>query len=159
MKDENILNSIEESQIRTAIFQFFAACPFIPESVSKKYGDMDKDSIGMFCQQGSGRYLKQYVSGTYEAQFPFFLCYRAQPTSNGTRINAEELLDSVAQWLCGNAVCYRDKDYQIEAFPLLTDNRRIEKIEAGNVFMADKAEDGTIDYQVLLNLKYIKKGH
>lgn len=159
MDEKMQLNSIEESQIRKALFQLFTECPFIPENVSKKYGDMGKDSIGMFSQQGSGRYLKKYVSGSYEAQFPFFLRYRAQPTTNGTRLNAEELLDSIAQWMCGNKVRYNSQDYQMAAFPALTDGRRVEQIESGNIFMAEKAEDGTIDYQVTMNLKYSKKGY
>lgn len=157
MTEQNQLGSVEESQIRKAVFELFKSCPFIPESVSKRYGDMEKNSIGMFSRQGSGQYLKQYISGSYEAQLPFSLLYRAKPTTSGTIINAEELLESIAQWLCGRNVQYNGVAYQMEAFPLLTDNRKIEKIEAGNVYIVGKEQDGTINYQVSLNLRYSKK--
>ena len=147
MKELKALDTLEETQIREAVFKFFASCPLIPDNVSRQYGDVKNDSIAVFAQQGSGKYTKQYVSGSYEAQFPFFLRYRSQPTTIKNRLSAESLLDNIAKWMCGQDV-----------FPILTDGRKIEKIESGTVYMVDKAEDGTIDYQVSMNLKYFKKG-
>lgn len=158
MDDNNTLGTIEETQIRSAAYAIFSSCPFIPEYVSIQYGDMEKSSIGMFSQQGSGRYTKRYVSGTYEAQYPFFLRYRVMPTTDENRLNSEELLDSIAQWMSGNQVIVDGKVYQISEFPTLSDKRKIEKIEASNVFMISKEQDGTVDYQVQMNLKYSKKG-
>lgn len=151
------LDAIEEARIRPTIFEHFAGCPFIPETVSKKYGDIQNDSICMFAQQGSGTYLKRYVSGSFKAQYPFFIRYRAKPTTNQTRIKAEELLDAVARYICGDIVSYGGTEYQ-KGYPVLGDGRTIEKIEAGTVYMAQKSEDGSIDYQVLLSLTYSKKG-
>lgn len=158
MNDNNTLGTIEETQIRAAAYAVFSSCPFIPEYVSTQYGDMEKSSIGMFSQQGSGRYTKRYVSGTYEAQYPFFLRYRVMPTTDANRMNAEELLESVAQWMSGTPVVVKGETYQIGEYPALTDKRTIEKIEASNVFMVSKEQDGTVDYQVQMNLKYSKKG-
>lgn len=158
MKELKALGAEEESQIREAVFNYFASCPLIPEEVSRKYGDMENDSIAVFSQQGSGRYIKQYVSGSYEVQFPFFMRYRARPTTNQTRLSAETLLDNIARWMCGKEVSQDGEIYDAQEYPALTDERKIEKIEAGTVYMAEKSEDGTIDYQVMMSLRYSKKG-
>lgn len=158
MDKEQELGSIEESIMRKAVYRLFSDCPFIPEFVKTTYGDMENDSIGMFSQQGSGRYIRNYISGSYEASFPFFLRYRSKPTTDEKRIAAEDLLSAVAQWMCGKLVRYNGVSYQMKDFPVLTDNRRIESMESGNVFMADRMKDGTIDYQVQMSLSYFKKG-
>ncbi|WP_337659194.1 hypothetical protein [Eisenbergiella tayi] len=137
----------EEEQIRTKMFLYFADCPCIPDGVSKKYGEVTSDSIGFFSRQGSGAYTKKYVSGTFEADYPFFLRYRAQPTNNNSRLRAEEILTQIAEWMCTR------KNY-----PVLEGNRTVENIEAGNAYIVAKSDDGSIDYQVNMTLNYMKKG-
>jgi len=135
----------EEEQIRTKMFLYFSECPHIPAGISLKYGDLVEDSIGFFSRQGSGAYLKKYVDGTFEAQYPFFLRYRAKPTSNNSRLKAEEILTQVAGWMCAR------KNY-----PALEDNRAVEDIDAGNVYIVGKDDDGSVDYQVNMTLNYMK---
>lgn len=137
----------EEEQIRTKMFLYFSECPCIPEGVSRKYGEMEDDSIGFFSRQGSGEYLKKYVDGTFEGQYPFFLRYRAKPTNNSGRLKAEEVLTQVADWICAR------KNY-----PVLEGKRTVEDIEAGNVYIVAKGDDGSIDYQVNMTLNYMKEG-
>jgi hypothetical protein len=146
-EEVKILSTGEEEQIRTKMFLYFADCPCIPSGISKKYGELTGDSIGFFSRQGSGAYTKKYVSGTFEAEYPFFLRYRAQPTNNNGRLKAEEVLTQIATWMCSR------KNY-----PVLEGKRTVEDIEAGNAYIVAKGEDGTVDYQVNMALHYMKKG-
>ena len=146
MTEVKRLGSVEESTIQTAAFKYFASCPLIPQEVSRQYGDLNRDSIAIFAQPGSGRYLKKYVSGYYEAEFPFLLCYRAMPTTTSKRLNAEELLEKIADWMCSS-----------EEYPQLTGGRKIIRLEMGTAYIAGKTEEGMIDYQIMMNLIYSGK--
>lgn len=55
-------------------------------------------SIGLFPMQGAV-YTKQYLSGNYEAQFPFRIQYRSSPTSNPDMLHSQSVLENLAKWL------------------------------------------------------------
>lgn len=55
-------------------------------------------SVGLFPMQGAV-YQKQYLSGSYEAQFPFRMQFRSSPTSNPDMINSQSVLEGLAKWL------------------------------------------------------------
>ena len=135
----------EEARLRRALFTLLQKCPLIPDTVSVKYGEAAENAVGIFSQKGDKRITKQFVSGAYEAQFPFLLRYMTVPSTDDDRIGAEELLAGIADWLCGAQV-----------YPVLSENRQIVKIEAGNVYSEKKQEDGTISYEVTMNMKYTK---
>lgn len=135
----------EESQIRRAFFMLIQGCPLIPDTISVKYGDTGNNSIGLFSQKGEKSITKQFISGAYEAQLPFLLRYVTIPQTDDDRINAEEFLADIADWM-----------RRLESFPALSEERKVLKIETGNVYSDKKQEDGTVNYEVTVNLKYRK---
>lgn len=74
----------------------------------------DSTSIGIFPLQGA-RYIKKYVSGSYTAQFPYQIIFRSSPTTNKTSIDAQTVLDKLAEWMEGAGVEFRDVHMQLEA--------------------------------------------
>lgn len=140
------MNSMEEEQIRGSVFLKFTECPDIPEGVSRKYGDLENDSIGFFSRQGSGEYTKEYISGRYEAQYPFFLRYRTMSTNNEARMRAEKTLEKITAWM-----------EKKENFPELGGSCKVERVRSTSPYIVGKGENGEVDYQVNVTLEYSNK--
>jgi len=111
----------------------------------------------MFPQQGSV-YLRRFVSGTFIAQYNFFLRYRRKETTDEGRIKDEATLDLIGKWLERNPVQVGTEVYELQNYPELTDNRTITQItRTSSAFLAERAQDGTSDYQIYLQLRYRKE--
>lgn len=139
------LSIAEQSSIAEAVLRLVAVAPDIPPGLSPLWSDMDKgESIGIFPIQGAV-YLKKDILGGFMAQFPFRILYRSVSDGNGERIESQDALWKIAQWL-----------EQIP-YPPLTEGRIIESIEPKSpAFPVGKDESGDL-YQCNLNLIYRKE--
>lgn len=144
-----VLDIAEQEAIGSALVLAIQKCPDIVKAKKNiMFESIDSGKIGLFPQQGTV-YLKRFISGSFTAQYNFFLRYRARPSTDAQKLKAEELLNNIALWL----------ENEIE-YPELTGGRVIESISRNShAFAADMAEDGEVDYQIYLSLKYrrIKK--
>lgn len=144
-----VLDIEEQEAIGSALVLAIKECPDIIRAKKNiMFESIDSGKIGLFPQQGS-IYLKKFISGSFIAQYNFFLRHRTRPSTDKQKLEAEELLNKVASWL----------ENEIE-YPELTDGRTIESISrTSHAFAADMAEDGEMDHQIYLSLKYrrIKK--
>lgn len=151
MAEEKKKLSIEEQEsIAEAVLRIVAAYPDFPKTITAKKINLDDlkdaESIGIFPVTGAV-VLKQYVSGSFEAQFPFTLCYKCTPTTNAAVVSKRNVLDGLAKWL-----------EEIE-YPALTDGRDIQKIErTTTTVLAGKDESGNSIFQCGCKLRYFKKG-
>lgn len=134
-----------------------AECPALPAGVKTKYGDMEENCIGMLSVQG-GIITKQYISGAYEAQFPFSLLYRSSPTTSGEYIGREGVLGQVAAWMAGKRIVVEGTEHSRPDYPELTGGSITGILQKSNVFLAGRLEGGSVDYQVEMALTYRKKG-
>lgn len=151
------LNMDEQEAIGKAVVLMLQQCPFISvNSITLKFEDMAEDTIGVFPEQGTV-YLKKFLSGAFIAQYAFFLRYRVGKTDDEGRIGYEDMLENVARWLEKSPVICDGTTYQLAEYPALTDKRVIDSIvRTSNAYNATQADDGTIDYQVYLQLRYQK---
>lgn len=102
--------------------------------------------IGLFPLQGA-MYLRQYISGSYIAQFPFRIAYKSSYTTNDARIAAQKLLDDLGKWLETCAVSFTDNNLSLETI------RR-----TSPVFIFDQdTKTTTLTINMQLNYSY-KKG-
>lgn len=156
-KTVELLNVDEQDAIEKALFLLIQECPAIPSGVSVKYGDIANNTIGVFAQQGAV-ITKRYISGTFCAQFPFDILYRSKPTTDNDRIAREETLGNIAKWLSGKEIVVNGVRYVLNAYPQLSEGRKITGIEQlQTVFLAGKLSDGNVDYRVKLRLDYKKR--
>lgn len=140
----------EQESIAEAVLRIVAEYPNFPKTITAKKINLDDlkdtESIGIFPMTGAV-VLKQYVSGSFEAQFPFTLCYKCTPTTNAAVISKRSVLDGLTKWL-----------EEIE-YPALTDGRNIQKIErTTTTVLAGKDESGSSIFQCGCKLEYFKKG-
>lgn len=150
MADERqSLDIDEQNNIAEAVLRIVAGYPDFPATLTEKKVHLDSidnpEEIGIFPTSGAV-IVKQYISGSFEAQFPFMICYKCTPTTNQAVIEKRKVLENLCKWISS-------MDY-----PALSDGRKIEKIElTTNVVMVGKDESGASIFQCGCRLKYFKK--
>lgn len=143
-----ILEISEQSLISQAIMELVAAALSERESKAKpKWQSLDNPpSIGIYTMQGAV-YLEKCIDESFKAQYPFMIRYAVNATANENRINAQEELDALGEWL------------EKAKYPVLTDNRVIESIgRTATSYLFSREPNGVEVYQCNLNLIYRKRG-
>ena len=124
--------SVEEQEsIAEAVLRIVASYPGLPETVTDRKIHLDD--------------LK-YVSGSFEAQFPFSVYFKCNPTSNESVIGKRRVLEGLSKWM-------EEMEY-----PPLSDGRKIQSIDRmSSVILAGKDKAGNSVFQCRFTLKYFRK--
>lgn len=150
MENEKQSLSIEEQEsIAEAILRIVASYEAFPKSITEKKIFLDNlkeaDAIGIYPTSGAV-ISKKYVSGSFEAQFPFIIYYKCNPTSNAVVIEKRKVLENLAKWM------------ETMEYPALSEGRKIQSIERKTtVTLAGQDESGDAVFQCSFTLKYFKK--
>lgn len=142
--------SIEEQEsIAEAVLRIVASYPDFPKTITDKKIHLDNlkeaESIGVYPTSGAV-VLKMYVSGSFEAQFPFTIYLKCNPTTNAAVVAKRQVLEGLAKWM------------EKMNYPALSDGRKIQSIERKtSVTLAGKDEAGDSIFQCGFTLKYFKK--
>lgn len=142
--------SIEEQEnIAEAVLRIVASYEDFPKTITENKIFLDDlkeaDSIGVYPASGAV-VLKTYVSGSFEAQFPFNIYLKCNPTSNAAVVEKRKVLEGIAKWM-------EEMEY-----PALSDGRNIKSIKRNtSVTLGGKDEAGNSIFQCSFTLKYFKK--
>lgn len=94
---KNLVSASQEEQIRTSVLEWLNGCPDKPGKI--EYSFLGKTSgIALGTIQGAFK-VAEYICGGYKAQYQFELVYRLIAENSEERIAADELLDSMAEWM------------------------------------------------------------
>ena len=143
------LDIMEQQNIAEAVLRIVAGYPDFPSTITEKKVHLDSvneaEEIGVVPTAGAV-IVKQYISGSFEAQFPFVICYKCNPTTNQAVIEKRTVLENLCKWM-------RDMPY-----PALSDGRKILQIEqTTNVVKIGEDKSGASIFQCGCKLKYFKK--
>lgn len=150
MADEKQSLDIEEqNNIAEALLRIVAGYPDFPSTITEKKVHLDsvnnEEEIGVLPTAGAV-IIKQYISGSFEAQFPFMVCYKCNPTTNQAVIDKRTLLENLCKWM------------KTMEYPALSEGRKILQIEqTTNVVKAGEDNSGASIFQCGCRLKYFKK--
>lgn len=87
---------------------------------------------------------RQFIDGTYQAQYQFKIIYRVTATTADERITADEILDDCGAWAEANAESL-----------VIADNIRVRKVKRDTAAALFARYDGDAeDHQILLTLEY-----
>lgn len=87
---------------------------------------------------------KQFIDGTYQAQYQFKIIFRITATTADERISADEILDDYGAWAEANAESLT-----------IADNIRVRKVKRDTAAALFARYDGDAeDHQILLTLEY-----
>lgn len=119
MTEAKALSVSDADNIYKAVLEMVMKYPSYPEmfeasNQTVKWDSINTDaSIGLFSLPGA-IYLKEYVSGSYKAQFPFRIVYKSSPTSNKTTMEAQILVENLAKYLEKCTATFKDKHIKLE---------------------------------------------
>ena len=139
------LSSKEYSAIGQGLFEKISEYPDFPAGMILDYQSLNGiNHIGFMTVPG-GKYTAEYVTGGFEAQLPFRILYKLAPTRNEQFLNAESLINSLADYL--------EENPEIN----LTDGRTVTKIDMDSTTYRSEADaDGSIVFVRNGTVKYEK---
>lgn len=129
----------ERSEIARAVCKWLNTFPDIPAKVNYEY--LGESGITVSTEQGAYK-TRQYIDGSYQAQYLFHVIYRDTPTTDDARLKMDEVLESLAVWIEGS-------------LPALDGNMVAQKaVCTANAAMVARYDDNTEDHQISVTLTY-----
>ena len=89
-----------------------------------------------------------------ECQFPFYVVYRTDATSEYIKKGIVDFLDALGAWICREPVILRETLHQLTEYPSLTGGRRITGVTRFNSYAAEPNPNNTQDWLIPITVKY-----
>lgn len=148
-----VLNKKEYDTIGKMLIELMEECPYVPESLKDSVTGIMYDNVGsekgIFILTDGGRRKKKYVSGTLIAEVNMRISYQTAATSDNLRINAQETVNKIINWLS-----------DLANLPKLTGGRKITKFEAFpfSAVRYETTKDGYVAYTAPVIMECEMKG-
>ena len=143
-KPKALVGVDEEERVGRALLLWLNTWPEKPVA-RIDFENLPMDGAGMAVSTIQAAFkTRQFIDGSYEAQYQFKVIYRLQPGDNDSRLSADETLNCLGAWAERNPVK-----------PQLGENvqvRRVQRDSCAALFMS--YEDGSRDHQILMNVLY-----
>lgn len=150
----DLVPSAEQEQVSRGLLAWLNQYPAFPAGVKRfdfEYLETDKPCMALSTIQGT-YVTKRYIGGDYMAEYQFKLIYRGQPTSNGGRLDMDEILDAVGDWA---ARSWRKSNPRLWDKPYIGEKRQIQKITVNaRSALFGRYDNGDEDHQVLMTMTY-----
>lgn len=89
-----------------------------------------------------------------KCQFPFYVVYRAAPTSEFLKMGVSEFLDTLGAWICREPVTIDGIAHQLTEYPTLTGERRITGVTRFNSYALEPNQNKTQDWLIPITVNY-----
>ena len=87
-------------------------------------------------------------------QYPFYIIFRTGSALEERKLEAQEFLDQIGKWLCGEEVLIDGTMYVLKKYPPLSDGREITKITRMNSYGVEPDADGVQDWLLPVTVQY-----
>lgn len=87
-------------------------------------------------------------------QYPFYIVYRIAATKEKPKINTQEFLDTFGKWLCKEPVEINGVLYRLNAYPELSEGRKITKLTRDNSYSLEPQDGGVQDWILPVSVEY-----
>lgn len=143
-KPKSYVANSETDQVSRALLVWLNEYTDKPSLINYEY--LEDDAVGMAMSTIQSAYkTRQYIDGSYEAEYQFKVIYRLYPsTSNNKRLAADELLNALADWAVN-----RTPRPQIGTGKIVT---KMSCNTRSTLFA--RYEDGAEDHQILMTMTY-----
>jgi len=150
MAEYQQLNDVDATTIEEALLKLvskWSGLPFKSSSNNILWGNVGTGAcIGLFALQGA-IYKSKYISGSYVGLFPFRIVYKCAPGNNKQRIEAEQLINNLADYLKGyTGVLKGDSHINVQKFDKTSPS-----------FKIDASNDGYEQYTCTMQVEYYYK--
>lgn len=119
---------------------------------------MDEDGGLIFSADGGAlvmserRSITDHVAQT--CQYPFMVVCRTPATTEREKLNVQTFLETLGKWLCMEPVQIDGQDVRIEAYPALTEGRKITRVTRSNSYGTAPNENKTQDWILPVTVQY-----
>lgn len=100
---------------------------------------------------------KQDVTGfvIQNCQYPFYVVYRVSALSENRKARVKEWLDNLGRWLERQPIIINGKNYKLDEYPALTENRKFLNISRQTPAYLDSInENKTEDWNIYISAIY-----
>lgn len=150
MANNNPLSLVEQSSIAKSLLIFING-NYSNLPVNRiEYQSLDTKKSSMAIYNLSNSFIeKQYINGSYTANYRFSIVYRSIPTNTNQRVTCETLLENISNWLL-----HSDLNTNIS----LTNKRTVNSIKlVSPPVLYKQYQNGTEDYHTIFSLNYTKE--
>ena len=151
MANRNILSAVEQQSIAKAILILInTEYPNLPvDRIEYQSLDTNHSSMSIYNLTNDSFIIKRYINDNYSAVYKFSLVYRSIPTNTNQRVDCEEILNSIANWLL---------NIDLDNYISLAGNRYVDSISVvAPPVLFKQYQNGSEDYHVIFSLKYKKE--
>lgn len=142
-KPKTLVSAQESADVSRAVRKWLNAYPNKPLSKLDFEWLGEKGGLCISAIQAAYK-TKQFIDGTYQAQYQFKIIFRITATTADERISADEILDDYGAWAEANAESLT-----------IADNIRVRKVKRDTAAALFARYDGDAeDHQILLTLEY-----
>ena len=143
-KPKVLVGADEEERVGRALLLWLNTWPEKPVA-RIDFEDLPADGVGMSVSTIQAAFkTRQFIDGSYEAQYQFKVIYRLQPGDNESRLAADEALNRLGAWAERNPVK-----------PSLGENVLVRRVQRDSIAsLYGTYADGSRDHQILMNLLY-----
>ena len=130
------LSKSEYDKVGEMLLELIMECPFIPADLKEKDGGIQyqklsaETSISIATLPG-GSVKNKNIWGGFTVELPLQVAYKCFPTSNIQRIDAQNVVDRIMEWLDN-----------VKAFPRLSNGRKVTQIISSPSFSSIDNEGG-----------------
>jgi hypothetical protein len=147
----NPLNGVEQQSIAKAILTLinteYTALPV--DRIEYQSLDTDTSSMSIYNLTDGSFINQRYIDDSYIATYKFSIVYRSIPTNTLQRVDCEEILNNIANWLMS---------VDLNNYISLTGKRYANSISITSPpTLLRQYQNGSEDYHVILSLKYKKE--
>lgn len=87
-------------------------------------------------------------------QFPFYIVYRSASTRAAQKIKIQTFLDSIGKWICKEPAEVDGEIITLDAYPPLTQGRKIKKVTRNNSYGVEPDAKGVQDWLLPVTVEY-----
>ena len=118
-----------------------------------------EDTSGIAFSEGNGALVfseTEDILGVVHqtCQYPFYIVYRIAATKEKPKINTQEFLDTFGKWLCKELVEINGVLYRLNAYPELSEGRKITKLTRDNSYGLEPQDGGVQDWILPVSVEY-----
>lgn len=140
--------------VRSLLNQF----PGLYESEFITFEELGKDGGIAFSADNGALIMTEKVSITDHikrtCQFPFYIIFRTGSVLEERKMEAQEFLDQIGKWLCGEAIEINGATHILKTFPALLGGREITRITRMNSYGLTPDADGVQDWLLPVTVQY-----
>lgn len=144
-------------ELKTAMLSLLNEYPALNGRAITFQGLTEDSGISIEPESGALVFTEQrdIMGGIHQkCQFPFFVVYRSDASSEYLKLSISTFLDDLGAWLCREPVTINGEEHRLVEYPQLTGGRRITGMSRFNSYSLVPNENKSQDWVIPITVHY-----